>query len=90
LPDRNFDDLMAGGPVNHDLQPRGRQMGDDQTRILQEILDVLKEQTAVTNKYRDEAITLNRTMLGRQRRTLRIVLAFMAALIGFLVYVVNK
>jgi hypothetical protein len=65
-------------------------MGDDQTRILQEILDVLKEQTAVTNKYRDEAISLNRTMLGRQRSALRIVLAIMAVLIGFLVYVANK
>jgi hypothetical protein len=29
-------------------------LGDDQTRLLREILDAVKEQTAVTKQYRGE------------------------------------
>ena len=42
-------------------------MSDEQTRLLQAILDALKEQTIVIKQYRDEAIIARQPLSGGAR-----------------------
>jgi hypothetical protein len=65
-------------------------MADEQLRLRQDILDAIKEQTARTDKYRDETRALNQFVLARQRRVSRVALALMLATIAFLAFIMVR
>ena len=65
-------------------------MSDEQTRLLQAILDAVKEQTAFTNQCRGEALAAQSTVLARAKLLTRFGLVFMLVTLAFLAYSVTR
>ncbi len=65
-------------------------MSDEQTRLLQQILDVSKEQLAFVKQQREELMAMQRTALQGQKSSLRMsrfVIAFMLIAVALLIAV---
>lgn len=70
-------------------------MSDEQTRLLQQILDTQKEHLAFAKQHSERALALSDTALAtqksamtRQRRVLRVLLLIMIVLLGIMAYAI--